>query len=257
MIAVFENEHVRVAALHGWLTGELDVSCEGLAADDVLHPQPGRLPPPLAEAALLNPLYGPAQQLGALILGRLRNAVGFSPEDVDQLLYPSDRLSDIVWSAHRKAECAAQVTQGVDLAPSRNISHPAQVSVAAVDNALRHMSSYGYLGQHPLPLAGGAGAAGCRCGHAHRPGQSSLWHVGRRHREAPPGDLTGHNSPLPGVAPIPDPARRLRGRHVQPRHHVTAVHLPLHLSPHAPGSAASPGPDPGRDERSRGPRWPC
>ena len=150
LILVFEDGDARVAATCGWYGGERTLPCRHLAADDVLHLTPGQLPAPLEEAALLIPLYGGAEQLGALVLGRPVNGVSYSSADVDHLLYASDRLGDIIWSARRRAEYAAQVTQGTDVPPPQTIRYPCQVSVEAVEDALRHMANYGYLGKHSL-----------------------------------------------------------------------------------------------------------
>jgi len=150
LILVFEDKDVRVAATYGWHNEDLDIPCQDLAADDVLHLKPGQFSPPLAEAALLVPLYGGAEQLGALILGRPLNGVSYSPTDVDQFLYPSDRLGDAIRNARLRAEYAVQVTQGADISPPKTIRDPVRVSVEAVEDALRHMSDYGYLGRHSL-----------------------------------------------------------------------------------------------------------
>jgi len=150
LVLLFEKEEVRLAAAHGWQPGDPRLSRQDLIADDVVYLRPGHFPPPLAEAALLIPLYGGGEQLGALILGRPVNGVGYSPDDVDQLLYPSDRLGDVVWNARRRAEYMAQVAQGADLRPPETVRDAEQISVEAVEDALRHVTDYGYLGDHAL-----------------------------------------------------------------------------------------------------------
>ncbi len=150
LVLLFEEGDIRLAAAHDWQQGTPRLSRQDLVADDVLHLKPGRFPPPLAEAALLIPLYGGGEQLGALILGRPVNGASYSPDDVDQLLYPSDRLGDVIWNARRRAEYAAQVAQGADMHPPEAVSYPDQISVEAVEDALRHVADYGYLGDHAL-----------------------------------------------------------------------------------------------------------
>jgi hypothetical protein len=155
LIVVFEDGITRLAAAHGW-TGveipeeDLHVSQGELSADDVIHLKYGHLSQPLAEAALLIPLYGGAEQLGALILGRPVNGVSYSPMDVDQLLYPSDRLGDIIWNARRRAQYAAQLAGGAGALPFETVKYPERVPVEAVEDALRHMADYSYLGKHTL-----------------------------------------------------------------------------------------------------------
>ncbi|RPI57993.1 MAG: hypothetical protein EHM56_02905 [Chloroflexi bacterium] len=150
LIVLFEDGDIRLAAAHNWREGDPHLSRQELAAEDVLHLKPGRFPSPLAEAALLIPLYGDAEQLGALILGRPVNGVSYSPGDVAQFLYPSERLGDVIRDARRRAEYAAQVAQGADTHPPEAVRHPNHVSIEGVEDALRHLANYGYLGDHAL-----------------------------------------------------------------------------------------------------------
>jgi hypothetical protein len=150
LVLVFEEEDVRLAAAHGWAEEQPQLLRHDLIADDVLHLQPGQYSPPLAEAALLIPLYGGAEQLGALILGRPVNGVSYSSADVDQFLYPSDRLGDVIWNARRRAEYVVQVARGANTAPPETVKYPERVSVKAVEDALRHLADYSYLGEHSL-----------------------------------------------------------------------------------------------------------
>ncbi len=92
LVLLFEDGDVRLAAAHDWQQGDPHLSRQDLIADDALHLKPGRFPPPLAEAALLIPLYGGGEQLGALILGRPVNGISHSPDDADQLPLPQRSL---------------------------------------------------------------------------------------------------------------------------------------------------------------------
>jgi hypothetical protein len=150
LLLLFEDGDLHLAAAQGWHEEDPHLSRQDLTADDVLHLKPGQFPSPLAEAALLIPLYGGGEQLGALILGRPVNGVSYSPDDVDQLLYPSDRLGDVVWTARRTAEYLAQVAQGADVHPPEALRYPVRVAVEDVEDALRHLADYGYLGDHAL-----------------------------------------------------------------------------------------------------------
>jgi hypothetical protein len=104
----------------------------------------------LAEAALLIPLYADADQFGALILGRPVNGVSYSQTDVDLLLYPSDRLADIIRDARREAEYMAQVARVIETHKPKAARYPDQISIKAVEDALRHIVDYAYLGDHTL-----------------------------------------------------------------------------------------------------------
>ncbi|TEU19503.1 MAG: hypothetical protein E3J21_03570 [Anaerolineales bacterium] len=150
LILLFEDDNVRLAAACHWHQSNLQLSPQDLTTDDVLHLEPGQFSPPLTEAALLIPLYADTEQFGSLILGRPVNGVSYSQADVDLLLYPSDRLADAIRDARRKAEYMAQVARGIETSRPQTAKHPDQISVKAVEDALRHMADYAYLGDHAL-----------------------------------------------------------------------------------------------------------
>jgi hypothetical protein len=150
LILLFEDRNLQLATTYRWHESNLPLSPHDLIADDVLHLEPGRFSPPLTEAALLIPLYADTEQLGALILGRPVNGVSYSQADVEPLLYPSDRLTDAISNARRKAEYAAQVAQGIETSRPQTARYPDQISVKAVEDALRHVTDYAYLGDHSL-----------------------------------------------------------------------------------------------------------
>jgi GAF domain-containing protein len=150
LVALFEDGGVRAAAACGLPNTPLALAPSQLAADDVLRVAPGQLPPPLAEAALLIPLYDENGQMGALVLGRPQNAVYYSADDIELLLHPADRMADAIRDARREAEhlaaLAALAETQVDTAPAE----PPQDLVKVVEDALRNLSSFAYLGEHPL-----------------------------------------------------------------------------------------------------------
>ncbi len=152
LILLFEGENIRLAAAYRWHQNNLQLSPQDLIADDVTHLEPGQFPPPLTEAALLIPLYADTEQLGALVLGRPVNGVRYSRADVNLLLYPSDRLADAIRDARGKAEYMAQVARVIETSRPMKTSakYPDQISVKAVEDALRHMADYAYLGDHAL-----------------------------------------------------------------------------------------------------------
>lgn len=154
LVFLFEDDGPRLAATYDCQGGEPNLSLHDLTADDVLYLKPGHFAPPLAEAALLIPLYGDGNQLGALILGRPVNSVRYAPSDTNQLLYASDRLGDLLWDLRRHAEQTKKVAREVDtpgtpIAPPI-VRHSTPISVKVVEDALRHMADYAYLGDHTL-----------------------------------------------------------------------------------------------------------
>ena len=150
LLLLFEENNVRLAAAYHWHQGTPPLSPQDLAADDVLHLEPDQLSSPLTEAALLIPLYADAEQLGALILGRPVNGTSYSQADVDMLVYPGDRLANAIRDARRKAEYVAQVARVIEMSEPQTAKYPDQISVKAVEDALRHVADYAYLGDHTL-----------------------------------------------------------------------------------------------------------
>jgi hypothetical protein len=145
-----DEDAVRIAAACRWRQDDVPLSSRDLSADDVLHLKPGQFPAPLTEAALLIPLYADAEQLGALFLGRPVNGTRYSQADVDMLLYPSDRLANAIWDARRQAEYVAQVARVIETSKPQTAQYPDRVPVKAVEDALRHVADYAYLGDHAL-----------------------------------------------------------------------------------------------------------
>ena len=121
-----------------------------MKADDVIHLDPETLPAPFIEAALLLPLYAENEQYGAILLGRPINGIKFSHSDVDKLLYPSDQVAEAIYSYRQELECfqkVAGLTTGIRPKP------PAKnqlVTVKEVEQALKHISDYAFLGDMDL-----------------------------------------------------------------------------------------------------------
>ncbi len=150
LIALFEANNLRLVATYHHHFPKLPLSPLDLTVDDVLHLEPHHFPPPLAEAALLIPLYADTKQLGALILGQPKNGTSYSKNDLELLLYPGDWLADIIQRAQREAEYLARIADLAQREEPGVSNYPAQISVKAVENALRNLADYAHLGEHPL-----------------------------------------------------------------------------------------------------------
>jgi GAF domain len=150
LIVLFDNERVVVTAAHRRPETALPLTPARLAADDVRPLAPGTLPPPLAEAALLIPLYDESGQMGALLLGRPENGLHYSEADIETLLHPADRLANAIRNARREAEHLAALASLAEAQKAAAPAEPDQSSVKIVEDALRNLSSFAYLGEHPL-----------------------------------------------------------------------------------------------------------
>jgi hypothetical protein len=151
LLILFENGQLVVAATYHWPhLKNLSLTTTDLTVDDLLPLEPGRFPPPLAEAALLIPLYTEAEQFGAIILGRPVNGMRYSQLDIEGLLYPSDYIAEIAYSAQREATYLAQFAALTEAEKADTGPPPAEISIKAVEKALRNLSDFAYLGEHLL-----------------------------------------------------------------------------------------------------------
>ena len=74
----------------------------------------------------------------------------YSPADVELLLAPTDRVADAIADARREAEHLAALARLAESQPARRAAEPAQASAKMIEDALRNLSSFAYLGEHPL-----------------------------------------------------------------------------------------------------------
>jgi GAF domain-containing protein len=149
LILIYQGDVIRRSATYRWDGGAISLKPEAFAADDVLHLPPGCFQPPLEEAALLVPLYSEKEQLGALVLGRPVNGIRYSDEDVTNLLNLTDRIGEYIAGSRREAEQMKQIVRLSEPAP---VLLPADrlVSADVVEDALRNLYDYTYLGDTPL-----------------------------------------------------------------------------------------------------------
>jgi hypothetical protein len=150
VLVLFEDNGLRLVATYRWPHSELPFSPADLATDDVLPLEPDHFPFPLANAALLIPLYADTKQLGSLILGQPKNGTSYSQTDLELLLYPSDWLADTIQNAQREAEHLARIASLAERGQPKVSQYPVQISVKTVENALRNLANYAYLGELSL-----------------------------------------------------------------------------------------------------------
>jgi hypothetical protein len=135
-ILLFEVDNLRQVAAYRWHAAAVSLSPTDLVTDDVLHLELGQLPYPFIEAVLLIPLYSEIEQIGAIIFGIPENGTRYSKADVEQLLYPSDKIAD-----------ALQGALGEEVI---SLSYSGPISVEVVADALRNMYDFAYLGDISL-----------------------------------------------------------------------------------------------------------
>lgn len=150
LLVLFDDEQLDLAASYYWQHRELPFTPADLAADDILPLEPNHFSSPFTEAALLIPLYAEAEQLGAIILGRPVNGIHYAQVDLELLLYPSDRMAEVIQSMRREADYLARIADLAEASQPTGTPQPTEISVKAVENALRNMTDFAHLGEHPL-----------------------------------------------------------------------------------------------------------
>jgi hypothetical protein len=149
LILLFDGLHLNQISTYHWRRTNLPVSRGDLLADDFVHYDPGSFPSPLDDLVLLIPLYATSNQIGAILFGIPINGIRYSQADVEQLLYPSDRIADAIQDAKMEANYLEQLPQFTQVQQTIYRS-PKEISVKDVEDALRNMFDYAHLGDSPL-----------------------------------------------------------------------------------------------------------
>ncbi len=150
VLLLFGDEALQTLTRYRWRETPLSLSADNLQADDVVHLEPGQLEAPFDEAALLVPLYVDEDQLGALLLGRPENGVRYSLADLERLLEPSDRLAIAIRDHQREQGFMKQIASLTDALQPKTRPGFRRVTLRDVENALRNLSDFAYLGDSPL-----------------------------------------------------------------------------------------------------------
>jgi GAF domain-containing protein len=150
LIILFQEFSLNQITRYRWQKKSLSVSQGDLAADDVLHLEPGTFPAPLDDTVLLIPLYTNSNQFGAILFGTPVNGIRYSQADVDLLLYPSDQIADAIHNYQHEEAYIEHLSQ-LSEASQHNLSSSEDIiSVKVVEQALRNLFDFAYLGDSPL-----------------------------------------------------------------------------------------------------------
>jgi len=150
LILTFESDSTSELVSFRWNRESIPFPSARLMFDDVFQPQRGQLDEPLQDAALLIPIYDEGCQIGILILGQPENGLRYSQRDIEELLEISDQISNIMHMIQRETEFLLRLSElaqtqqptldtGIELIPAN-----------VVEDALRNMHDYSYLGDSPL-----------------------------------------------------------------------------------------------------------
>jgi len=154
LVLLFNDERVNTMAAHNWTRKLPPLTPADLSADDVLAIEPGHFKDSLHDTTLLIPLYADAIQVGAVLLGRPVNGLTYSQTDIELLLYPSDKLAEAIRDIQQQERYLDQLTKATTAANKRASfeAGPEQISVKDVENSLRNLTDYAYLGDTKLAM---------------------------------------------------------------------------------------------------------
>lgn len=164
LIALRESEAFVVqASFHSQPVGErLPGSRLEVSEITAVPPNP---PPPINGLALIAPLVAERQSLGAILLGPPRGGATYSGRDLDLVADTADTLAELLHTAKRQEAHAQEISNILDSFQTRErhlqeeidaLRQPADTDssdakqIAEVEDALRHLSDYSYLGEHAL-----------------------------------------------------------------------------------------------------------
>jgi hypothetical protein len=150
LVFTCNGESARSIADFRWRDLPIELPAQTLSADDFLHLEPGHLPEPMSEAALLVPLYVESEQVGALVLGQPTNGIRFADGDVESILHPADRIADVIYISRRKSEYLARLAELTEEHRSHATSAAPSIPVDTVEDALRNLFDYTHLADTPL-----------------------------------------------------------------------------------------------------------
>jgi hypothetical protein len=141
---------LKLVGKYNWDSTNITIPLDLVKVDDIISLEVDTFPQPFSEAALLVPLYKETSQVGALILGQPVNGVHYAQTDIDMLLYPSDHLSELLYASQQEREYYSQVAGIIKERKSKQVFRIERIGAKQVEDALRKMADYAYLGNHPL-----------------------------------------------------------------------------------------------------------
>ena len=164
-IAIREGEGSVVhASFHFRPVGER-LPASGLDVRELTTVSPGAAAKPLPNLAVIAPLIADGESLGAILLGQPRGGASYSESDLDLVAEAADDLAELLRQAQRQEAQAREIGQTLEAFRERErklqeeieaLRAPAQSEatgdekLAEVEDALRRLHDYSYLGDHSL-----------------------------------------------------------------------------------------------------------
>jgi hypothetical protein len=144
------------------------ISAEALAADEITALSPPVRSPNLEGMALLVPMHYGGAQMGAVALGPKMMGIGYSEDDLDLLEDLAERVAGVVHSVRlqeksvrqidalvtefreRERELRLRMQEVLESKPPILEGVGEREAISLVEDALRHLYDYPYLGGHKL-----------------------------------------------------------------------------------------------------------
>ena len=152
LVLLFEEEQITKLATHNWNHKLPPLTQADLSVDDFLPIEPEHFPDQLHDVALMVPLYVNTTQLGAVLFGRPVNGLSYSQTDIELLLYPCDKLAEAIHDTQKQKHDLAQLAKATAKKRASFEASPEKISVRDVENALRNLTDYAYLGDTKLAM---------------------------------------------------------------------------------------------------------
>jgi len=146
------------------------VPLEALAADEVTVLSPPAQVADVDPIAVIAPLVTGGEQIGVVALGPRSTGSAYSEEDIDLLEDCADTVATVAHAARLQEKSVQQIEAllseaqerehelrqrlrtalAAEVAPLRLVGQPEKQAISLVEDALRHLYDYSYLGGHPL-----------------------------------------------------------------------------------------------------------
>ena len=167
-IALRQAEDFAVVAAHPMDLRGARIATEVLAADEITAMSLPVRSPNLEGMALLVPMHYGGEQIGAVVLGPKAMGIGYTEDDLDLLEDLAERVAGVVHSVRLQEQSVQQIDALVTEFRERERelrlrmqevleSEPPILEgvsenevISLVEEALRHLYDYAYLGEHKL-----------------------------------------------------------------------------------------------------------
>ena len=150
LIILFREEKNQLSAAFQWNKGVSNVSRNLIISDDFQQFEAGHLPQPFEEVVLLVPIYLQEVQIGTILFGPPVNSTRYLETGIDRLLDVSDQVAVTIQQVQQRHKLVEQAAQSIHVPQISNSEPKVGLGVGIVEDALRNIHDYAYLGDMEL-----------------------------------------------------------------------------------------------------------